>query len=63
MISSLASKCQDFKVWMPVFQPFYEMKLKTPKFKVFTFEASEDIMTKFESQDLYMYHKNQILKY
>ena len=44
---------------MPIFQPFYEMKLKTPKFKVFTFEANEDIMTKFESQD----HKNQILKY
>ena len=30
------------------------MKLKTTKFKVFTFEASEDIMTKFESQDLYI---------
>ena len=29
MISSLASKCQDFKVGMPFFQPFYEMKLKT----------------------------------
>ena len=29
MISSLASKCQDFKVGMPVFQPFDEMKLIT----------------------------------
>ena len=37
MISSLASKCQDFKVWMPVFQPFYIMKLKTSKFKVLAF--------------------------
>ena len=31
MISSLASECQHFKVGMPVFQPFYVMKLKTPK--------------------------------
>ena len=37
MISSLASKCQDFKVGMPIFQPFYEMKLKTSKFKVLAF--------------------------
>ena len=29
MVSSLASKCQDFKVGMSFFQPFYEMKLKT----------------------------------
>ena len=29
MISSLASKCQDFKVEMPFFQPLYVMKLKT----------------------------------
>ena len=35
MMSSLASKCQDFKVWMPVFQPFYVMKLKTPMFKLY----------------------------
>ena len=54
MISSLVSKWQDFKFWLPVFQPFYEMKLKTTKFKVFRFEASEDIMTKFESQYLYI---------
>ena len=37
MISSLASKCQDFKFEMAIFQPFYEMKLKTAKFKVFAF--------------------------
>ena len=37
MISSLASKCQDFKVGMAFFQPFYEMKLKTSKFKVLAF--------------------------
>ena len=33
MISSVASKYQDFKVGMPIFQPFYEMKLKTSKYK------------------------------
>ena len=48
MISSVASKCQDFKVGMAVFQPFYEMKLKASK--SWPFEASEDIMTKFKSQ-------------
>ena len=37
MISSLASKCQDFQIWMPVFQPFYVMKLKTSKFKALAF--------------------------
>ena len=37
MISSLASKCQDFKFGRPVFQPFYEMKLKTSKFKLLAF--------------------------
>ena len=31
MISSLASKCQDFKFKMPFFQPLYVMKLKTSK--------------------------------
>ena len=35
--SSLASKCQDFKVEMPFFQPLYVMKLKTSKFKVLAF--------------------------
>ena len=37
MISSLASKCQHFKVGMPIFQPFYVMKLKTSNFKVLAF--------------------------
>ena len=37
MISLLASKCQDFKVETPVFQPFYLMKLKTSNFKVLAF--------------------------
>ena len=37
IISSLASKCQDFKVEMPFFQPLYVMKLKTSKFKVLAF--------------------------
>ena len=37
MISSLASKWQVLKVGMPVFQPFYNMKLKTFKFKVLAF--------------------------
>ena len=37
MIFSLASKWQVLKVRMPVFQPFYEMKLKTSKFKVLAF--------------------------
>ena len=37
MIPSLASKCQDFKVEMPFFQPLYVMKLKTSKFKVLAF--------------------------
>jgi hypothetical protein len=44
------------KVGMPVFQPFYEIKLKTSKFKALKcshFEASE-IMTKFKSQGLYI---------
>ena len=51
MISSLASKCQDFKVEMPFFQPLYVMKLKTSK--SLHFEASKDIITKFKSQGLY----------
>ena len=37
MIPLLASKCQDFKVEMPVFQPFYDMKFKTSYFKVLAF--------------------------
>ena len=37
MLSSLASKWQDFKIEMPFFQPLYVMKLKTSKFKVLVF--------------------------
>ena len=37
IVSSLASKCQDFEVEMPFFQPLYLMKLKTSKFKVLAF--------------------------
>ena len=61
MISLLASKCQDFKVEMPVFQPFYDMKLKTNNFKVLTFCSQwryhDQIQITRSS-----YHKNQILK-
>ena len=46
--SSLAAKCQDFKVEMPFFQPLYVIKLKC-----WHFVASEDIITKFKSQGLY----------
>ena len=41
MISSLASKWQVLKVEMPVFQPFYEMKLKTSKFKVSSYHKNQ----------------------
>ena len=37
VISSLASKKQVSKVGMTIFQLFYEMKLKTSKFKVLAF--------------------------
>ena len=61
IISLLASKCQDFKVEMPVFQPFYEMKLKTSNFKVLAFcsqwKYNDQIQVTRSS-----YHKNQILK-
>ena len=52
MISSVASKCQDFKVGMPVFQPLHEVKLKASKLKSWLFEAS--IMTIFKSQGLHI---------
>ena len=38
---------------MPFFHPLYVVKLKTSKFKVWHFVASEDIITKFKSQGLY----------
>ena len=61
MISLLASNCQDFKVGMPVFQPFYDMKLKTSNFKVLAF----CIQWRYHDQiqiTRSSYHKNQILK-
>ena len=51
IISSLDSKWQVLKVGMPVFQLFYEMKLKTSK--SWHFEVSEDIMI-FRSQGLHI---------
>ena len=39
---------------MPIFQSFYELKLKTSKLKSWHFEASEDIMTKFKTQALHI---------
>ena len=60
-ISLLASKCQDFKIEMPVFQPFYGMKLKTSNFKVSAYcsqwRYNDQIQITKSS-----YHKNQILK-
>ena len=56
MISSLTSKCQDFKIGMSFFQPFYEMKLKTYKFKgQWRYHYQIQITRP-------LYHKNQILK-
>ena len=37
MISSLALKWQVLKFGMPIFQPLYEVKLKTSMFKVLPF--------------------------
>ena len=60
MISSLASKCQDFKVWMPFFQPFYEMKLKTSKLKVLAFWSQWRYHDKIQITRS-LSHKNQIM--
>ena len=61
MISSLASKCQDFKVVMPFFQPFCVMKLKTSKFKVLAFWSQWRYHYQIKITRS-LYHKNQILK-
>ena len=61
VISSLASECQHFTVGMPVFQPFYLMKLKTSKFKVFAFWSQWKYHDQIEITKS-SYHKNQILK-
>ena len=54
MISSLASKCQDFKVGMPVFQHFMKWNWRPLSLKFWHFEASEDIMTKFKLQGVHI---------
>ena len=61
IISLLASKCQDFEVEMPVFQPFYEMNVKTSNFKVLALcsQWRYDDQIQFTRSS---YHKNQILK-
>ena len=61
MISSLASKYQHFKVGMPVFQPFYVMKLKTSTFKVLAFWSQWRYHDQIQSTRS-LYQKNQILK-
>ena len=61
MISSLASKCQDFKVEMPFFQPLYVMKLITPNFKVLAFCSQWRYHSQIQITKP-LYHKNQILK-
>ena len=50
IISSLDSKWQCLKVGIPVFQLYYEIKLKTSK--SWHFEASDDVIKKFKSQAL-----------
>ena len=61
MISSLTSKCQDFKVEMPFFQPLYVMKLKISKFKVLAFCCQWRYHYQIQITRS-LYHKNQILK-
>ena len=61
MISSLGSKCQHFKVGMPVFQPFYDMKLKTCKFKMLAFWIQWRYHYQIQTT-MCSYHKNQMLK-
>ena len=54
MISSLASKCQHFKLRGLQFYYIKWLKKGIPTLKSWHFEASEDIITKFKSQDLYI---------
>ena len=62
MISSLASKCQGFKVEMLFFQPLCVMKLKTSKFKVLAFWSQWRYHYQIQITRS-SYHKNQMLKY
>ena len=61
MISSLASKCQDFEVGISFFKPFYVMKLKTSKLKVLAFWSQWRYHYQIQIT-CFLYHKNQILK-
>ena len=53
MISSLAAKCQHFQVGGLQFHYIKSWKKDISTLKSWHFEASEDIITKFKSQDLY----------
>ena len=61
MVYSLALKWQGLKVGMPVFQLFYEMKLKTSKFKVLAFLGQWRYHDKIQITSSSC-HKNQVLK-
>ena len=61
MVSLLAWKYKLFKVGMDVFHPFYEMKLKTSKFKVFAFWSQQRYHDQIQITG-FSYQKNQILK-
>ena len=62
MISSLASKCQDFKFEMPLFQLLYVMKLKTSTLKVLAFCCQWRYHYQIQITRS-LYHKNQIFKH
>jgi hypothetical protein len=54
MISSLASKCQDFKHRGLQFQFIKQLKTGISTLRTCHFEAHEDIVTKFTSQALHV---------
>ena len=54
MISSLASKCQHFKLKGFQFHLIKWLKKDIPNLKSWLFEASEDDIAKFKSQGLYI---------
>ena len=61
MISSLASKWKVVKVSMHIFQLFYEMKLKTSKFKILAFWGQWRYHNAIQIASSSC-HKNQTLK-
>ena len=61
IISSVVSRCQDFKFGKAVFQPFYEMKLNTSKFKVLAFWSQWRYYDQIQITRS-SYYKNQIFK-